>query len=90
MNGKFLGGRTIKVMPVGRQDSTPQAQPIIDMVMSEARQYNRLFTTPLTSCIIIYCIFFILGYMWLLCIQIYRSKIYAVFSWHLAKLPNAN
>nr|CAD2203681.1 unnamed protein product [Meloidogyne enterolobii] len=43
MNGKFLGGRTIKVMPVGRQDSTPQAQPIIDMVMTEARQYNRVF-----------------------------------------------
>uniref|UniRef100_A0A1I8B323 RRM domain-containing protein n=1 Tax=Meloidogyne hapla TaxID=6305 RepID=A0A1I8B323_MELHA len=28
---------------VGRQDSTPQAQPIIDMVMTEARQYNRVF-----------------------------------------------
>jgi hypothetical protein len=58
MNGKFLGGRTIKVMPVGRQDSTPQAQPIIDMVMSEARQYNRLFTTPLTSYLIyLYIVF---------------------------------
>ena len=28
---------------MGRADSTPQAQPIIDMVMNEARQYNRIY-----------------------------------------------
>ncbi|KAL3088141.1 hypothetical protein niasHS_009427 [Heterodera schachtii] len=45
MNGRMFGGRNIKVLPVGRQDTMPQAQPIIDMVMSEARQYNRVYVS---------------------------------------------
>lgn len=28
---------------MGRQDTMPQAQPVIDMVMTEARQYNRVY-----------------------------------------------
>uniref|UniRef100_A0A183BMI2 RRM domain-containing protein n=1 Tax=Globodera pallida TaxID=36090 RepID=A0A183BMI2_GLOPA len=45
MNGRLFGGRNIKVLPVGRQDTMPQAQPIIDMVMNEARQYNRVYVS---------------------------------------------
>jgi len=32
MNGKLMGGRNLKVSPVGRPANMPQAQPIIDMV----------------------------------------------------------
>ncbi|XP_070545275.1 poly(U)-binding-splicing factor PUF60-like isoform X3 [Ptychodera flava] len=40
MNGVMIGGRNIKV---GRPSNMPQAQPIIDQIMEEAKQYNRIF-----------------------------------------------
>nr|XP_006817842.1 PREDICTED: poly(U)-binding-splicing factor PUF60-like [Saccoglossus kowalevskii] len=40
MNGVMIGGRNIKV---GRPSNMPQAQPIIDQVMEEAKQYNRIY-----------------------------------------------
>uniref|UniRef100_A0A915CNV4 RRM domain-containing protein n=1 Tax=Ditylenchus dipsaci TaxID=166011 RepID=A0A915CNV4_9BILA len=43
MNGKFVGGRNLKVLPVGRPANMPQAQPIIDMVMQDAKEYNRVY-----------------------------------------------
>ena len=43
MNGKLVGGRNLKVLPVGRPANMPQAQPIIEMVMQEAKEYNRVY-----------------------------------------------
>lgn len=59
MNGKLVGGRNLKVLPVdaryvhdhltrnffqvGRPANMPQAQPIIEMVMQEAKDYNRVY-----------------------------------------------
>ncbi|CAJ0960920.1 unnamed protein product, partial [Mesorhabditis belari] len=41
MNGLLMGGRNLKM---GRTTpSTPQAQPIIDMVMTEAKKYYRVY-----------------------------------------------
>uniref|UniRef100_A0A914BWP3 RRM domain-containing protein n=1 Tax=Acrobeloides nanus TaxID=290746 RepID=A0A914BWP3_9BILA len=40
MNGIFIGGRNLKV---GRPSNMPQAQPIMEMIMTEARQYNRVY-----------------------------------------------
>ncbi|XP_077999019.1 poly(U)-binding-splicing factor PUF60-like isoform X2 [Glandiceps talaboti] len=42
MNGVMIGGRNIKV---GRPSNMPQAQPIIDQIMEEAKQYNRIFVS---------------------------------------------
>uniref|UniRef100_A0A914EDE9 Uncharacterized protein n=1 Tax=Acrobeloides nanus TaxID=290746 RepID=A0A914EDE9_9BILA len=43
MNGIFMGGRNIKVMPVGRPSNMPQAQPIIEMIMQESKSYHRIY-----------------------------------------------
>uniref|UniRef100_A0A914HWQ1 RRM domain-containing protein n=1 Tax=Globodera rostochiensis TaxID=31243 RepID=A0A914HWQ1_GLORO len=43
MNGKMMGGRTIKVSPVTRPQNMPQAQSIIDMIVAEARKFNRVY-----------------------------------------------
>lgn len=43
MNGKMMGGRSIKVSPVTRPQNMPQAQSIIDMIVSEARKFNRVY-----------------------------------------------
>jgi len=40
MNGVVIGGRNIKV---GRPSNMPQAQPVIDEIMEESRNYNRIF-----------------------------------------------
>ncbi|KAI6217483.1 Poly(U)-binding-splicing factor PUF60 [Aphelenchoides fujianensis] len=40
MNGKLMGGRNLKV---GRPSNMPQAQPIIEMVTQEAKQYHRVY-----------------------------------------------
>jgi half-pint family poly-U binding splicing factor len=40
MNGLLLGGRNIKV---GRPSNMPQAQPIIDQLTEEAKNYNRIY-----------------------------------------------
>ncbi|CAF4873769.1 unnamed protein product [Rotaria sp. Silwood1] len=40
MNGVILGGRNIKV---GRPSNMPQAQPIIDQLTEEAKNYNRIY-----------------------------------------------
>jgi poly(U)-binding-splicing factor PUF60 len=40
MNGKLMGGRNLKV---GRPSNMPQAQPIIEMVTQESRQYHRVY-----------------------------------------------
>ncbi|XP_014666112.1 PREDICTED: poly(U)-binding-splicing factor PUF60-like [Priapulus caudatus] len=40
MNGVMIGGRNIKV---GRPSNMPQAQPIIETLMEEAKQYNRIY-----------------------------------------------
>uniref|UniRef100_A0A915CNV9 RRM domain-containing protein n=1 Tax=Ditylenchus dipsaci TaxID=166011 RepID=A0A915CNV9_9BILA len=45
MNGKLVGGRNLKVLPVGRPANMPQAQPIIEMVMQEAKDYNRVYVS---------------------------------------------
>uniref|UniRef100_A0A914Q4H4 Uncharacterized protein n=1 Tax=Panagrolaimus davidi TaxID=227884 RepID=A0A914Q4H4_9BILA len=41
MNGLMMGGRNIKIVLV--QLGRPQAQPIIDMIMTEARKYHRIY-----------------------------------------------
>ncbi|KAL4231855.1 Poly(U)-binding-splicing factor puf60 [Mactra antiquata] len=40
MNGVMIGGRNIKV---GRPSNMPQAQPIIEQIASEAKNYNRIY-----------------------------------------------
>ncbi|GMR58842.1 hypothetical protein PMAYCL1PPCAC_29037, partial [Pristionchus mayeri] len=40
MNGLMMGGRNLKV---GRPANMPQAQPIIDMIMTEATKYHRVY-----------------------------------------------
>lgn len=40
MNGVMIGGRNIKV---GRPSNMPQAQPIIEQIMEEAKNYNRIY-----------------------------------------------
>ncbi|GAB6031543.1 hypothetical protein CHUAL_009311 [Chamberlinius hualienensis] len=40
MNGVMIGGRNIKV---GRPSNMPQAQPIIEQIMEEAKSYNRIY-----------------------------------------------
>jgi len=40
MNGRLIGGRNLKV---GKVQTVPQAQPIIDMVMCEARSCHRIY-----------------------------------------------
>lgn len=40
MNGVMMGGRNIKV---GRPSNMPQAAPIIEQIMVEARSYNRIY-----------------------------------------------
>ncbi|KAF1580638.1 UNVERIFIED_CONTAM: Poly(U)-binding-splicing factor PUF60, partial [Eudyptes robustus] len=40
MNGKLMGGRNLKV---GRPSNMPQAQPIIEMVTQEAKEYHRVY-----------------------------------------------
>jgi hypothetical protein len=45
MNGVMIGGRNIKV--VGRTSNMPQAQPIIDKLAAEAKQYNRIYVASI-------------------------------------------
>ncbi|XP_052227419.1 poly(U)-binding-splicing factor PUF60-like isoform X2 [Dreissena polymorpha] len=40
MNGVMIGGRNIKV---GRPSNMPQAQPIIEQIAHEAKNYNRIY-----------------------------------------------
>ncbi|CAN7990251.1 unnamed protein product, partial [Ixodes hexagonus] len=40
MNGVLIGGRNIKV---GRPSNMPQAAPILDQIMDEAKTYNRIY-----------------------------------------------
>uniref|UniRef100_A0AC35UH42 Poly(U)-binding-splicing factor PUF60 n=1 Tax=Rhabditophanes sp. KR3021 TaxID=114890 RepID=A0AC35UH42_9BILA len=40
MNGRLMGGRNLKV---GKPSNIPQAQPIIEMVMNEAKNYHRVY-----------------------------------------------
>ncbi|CAM1302454.1 PUF60 (predicted), partial [Pycnogonum litorale] len=40
MNSVMIGGRNIKV---GRPSNMPQAQPIIEQIMEEAKSYNRIY-----------------------------------------------
>ncbi|VDP10678.1 unnamed protein product [Soboliphyme baturini] len=61
MNGVLIGGRNIKVFwgnntlklvnkmrfQVGRPSNMPQAQPIIEMIMEEAKQYNRIYVSSI-------------------------------------------
>ncbi|CAJ0585081.1 unnamed protein product, partial [Mesorhabditis spiculigera] len=45
MNGVLMGGRNLKL---GRSSAaTPQAQPIIDMIQSEARKYFRVYVASI-------------------------------------------
>ncbi|CAF0838301.1 unnamed protein product [Adineta ricciae] len=46
MNGVALSGRNIKV---GRPSSMPQAQPIIQQLMDEAKPYNRIYVASIHS-----------------------------------------
>jgi poly(U)-binding-splicing factor PUF60 len=46
MNGTLLGGRNIKV---GRPSNMPQAQPIIDQLTEEAKNYNRIYVASIHS-----------------------------------------
>jgi half-pint family poly-U binding splicing factor len=46
MNGVILGGRNIKV---GRPSNMPQAQPIIDQLTEEAKNYNRIYIASIHS-----------------------------------------
>ena len=46
MNGCLLGGRNIKV---GRPSNMPQAQPIIDQLTEEAKNYNRIYIASIHS-----------------------------------------
>ncbi|KAK0047755.1 poly(U)-binding-splicing factor PUF60-like isoform X2 [Biomphalaria pfeifferi] len=44
MNGVMIGGRNIKV---GRPSNMPQAQPIIEQLGQEAKNYNRIYITSI-------------------------------------------
>uniref|UniRef100_A0A915IK12 RRM domain-containing protein n=1 Tax=Romanomermis culicivorax TaxID=13658 RepID=A0A915IK12_ROMCU len=44
MNGLLMGGRNIKV---GRPSNMPQAQPIVDTIMSDARKCNRVYVSSI-------------------------------------------
>jgi len=44
MNGVLMGGRNIKV---GRPSNMPQAQPIIDQLTEEAKNYNRIYISSI-------------------------------------------
>jgi len=44
MNGVMIGGRNIKV---GRPSNMPQAQPIIEQLSVEAKNYNRIYITSI-------------------------------------------
>lgn len=44
MNGFMIGGRNIKV---GRPSNMPQAQPIIEQLGQEAKNYNRIYITSI-------------------------------------------
>ena len=44
MNGLLLGGRNIKV---GRPSNMPQAQPIIDQLTEDAKNYNRIYISSI-------------------------------------------
>lgn len=46
MNGLLLGGRNIKV---GRPSNMPQAQPIIDALIQEAKKYDRIYVASIHS-----------------------------------------
>lgn len=46
MNGLLLGGRNIKV---GRPSNMPQAQPIIDALTQEAKNYDRIYVASIHS-----------------------------------------
>ncbi|XP_018327868.1 poly(U)-binding-splicing factor half pint isoform X2 [Agrilus planipennis] len=45
MNGVMIGGRNIKV--VGRPSNMPQAQSVIDEIMEEAKNYNRIYVASI-------------------------------------------
>ncbi|XP_046343819.2 poly(U)-binding-splicing factor PUF60-like isoform X1 [Haliotis rufescens] len=47
MNGVMIGGRNIKV--VGRPSNMPQAQPIIEQLAAEAKNYNRIYVASIHS-----------------------------------------
>lgn len=44
MNGLMMGGRNIKV---GRPSNMPQAQPIVDSIIVEAKKYNRIYVASI-------------------------------------------
>lgn len=44
MNGSLMGGRAIKV---GRPSNMPQAQPIIDQLVEEAKRYHRIYVSSI-------------------------------------------
>ncbi|XP_046559465.1 poly(U)-binding-splicing factor PUF60-like [Haliotis rubra] len=46
MNGVMIGGRNIKV---GRPSNMPQAQPIIEQLAAEAKNYNRIYVASIHS-----------------------------------------
>lgn len=46
MNGLLMGGRNIKV---GRPSNMPQAQPIIDSLTQEAKNYDRIYVASIHS-----------------------------------------
>lgn len=46
MNGVMMSGRNLKV---GRPSNVPQAQPIIDELISEAKLYNRIYIASVHS-----------------------------------------
>jgi poly(U)-binding-splicing factor PUF60 len=44
MNGVMIGGRNIKV---GRPSNMPQAAPIIEQIMQESKNYNRIYVSSI-------------------------------------------
>lgn len=44
MNGSLMGGRNIKV---GRPSNMPQAQPIIDQLMEDAKRHHRIYVSSI-------------------------------------------
>ena len=44
MNGVMMGGRNIKV---GRPSNMPQAQPIIERLAEEAKNFNRIYVASI-------------------------------------------
>ena len=44
MNGSLMGGRNIKV---GRPSNMPQAQPIIDGLIEDAKRYHRIYISSI-------------------------------------------